>query len=197
MARIDLREDYAVQMLRRNVKESLQSHGEQCIALAMYHVVADADRFPRCTCFDDIYQSSETYDCPDCYGTTIQGGVKTAARVWGLFTDQQGIEDHDKQGVWTPDQRGLQTEASPELMEHDYIIRVLDWDRSGRALDLEGIYIVDKVDLTSLRTGGVYGQTRRDAVGQRANLTRLQDTHPIYRYPALGKLFPRLDGLVR
>lgn len=198
MARIDLPEPYAVRMLRESVKNSLQSHGEQCILLAMYHVVADAGLYPRCNlCFDDVYQQGETYDCPGCYGTTIQGGVKTAARVWGLFTDMQGIEDQDKQGVWTPDRRVLQTEARPELMEHDYVIRVFDWDREGRPTDIEGIYTIDKVDLTSLRTGGVYGQTKRDAVGQRANLSRLQDSHPIYRYPALGKVFNRPDGLVR
>lgn len=198
MSRIDLVEDYAIRQLRNSVKESLQSHGEECLLLQMFHVVPDAQDVPRCHCFDDVYNQGSKFDCPDCYGTTLQGGVKKAARAWALFSDAQGVESQSKRGVWTPDHRRVQTEALPVLLEHDFIIRVLEWDRHRRPVDIEGIYSVDLVTNVSLRTGGVYGQTKADAVGQSADVIRLQEgQHPIYKFPALSQVFPRMDGLVR
>lgn len=201
MARIDLPEPYAVNQLRKCIKESLQSHGEECVLFSMYHVVADGPtggQRARCPeCWDDIYQQPSKYDCTTCYTSTFAGGLKAVNRAWGMFSDALDVETVDKQGVWTPDKRNLQTECSPVLMERDFVARVSDWTLDHKPNKIEGIYVVDKVTVESLRTGNRYGQQRVDIVGQKTDLTRLQNTHPIYKYPLLGATVPRFDGLVR
>lgn len=197
MARVDLLEPYAVRQLRNSVKESLQSHGEECILLAMYHVVSDAETAERCFCFDEVYKQSDRFGCEDCYGTTFLGGVKSAARAWGMFGSSENVEDVTKQGVWTPTRRDFQTEFQPSLMEHDFVVRVEEWDRQHRPVSISGIYIADSVRPMSLRTGGATDQMRRSVTAQSTTLSLLQDTHPIYDYPVVGKVFRRLDGLAR
>ena len=51
---------------------------------------------------------------------------------------------------------------------------------------LKGIYAIGEVTPDSLRTGGRFGQSRDDVVGQRAPITRLADNLKIYDYPNNG-----------
>ena len=193
--RIDLPENYAVRFARQAVRNSLQSHGEECVILHCYHVTQDYDTQPRCpVCFDDMYQSGEHYDCDQCYGTTFADGIKSAHRVWAIFTDAQDQEDLTKRGLWHPIARELQTEAFPDLMEHDFVIRVTSWSVDHRVQGVEGIYNADVVTNESLRTGNRAGQIVLDAVGQRAALERLSTQMPIHRYPIVGQRFERIDG---
>lgn len=192
--RIDLPENYAVHQARQAVKNSLQSHGEEVVLLSCYHVNSDYDDQPRCPeCFDDLYQAGEKNDCPTCYGTTFQGGIKNAYRAWALFTDAADQEDHTKHGVWHPIKRNVHTEHLPDIMEHDFIIRVTSWSTDYRPVGVEGIYVCDVVTNESLRTGNRPGQITMDAVGQRADVERLSEQMPIYRYPIVGTRFGRMD----
>jgi hypothetical protein len=196
--RIDLPENYAVRFARQSVNDSLMSHGEEVVVLTAYHVNLDYATRPRCpVCFDDMYQAGAENDCDQCYGTTFQGGVKQAARVWAIFTDAQDKEDHSKHGVWHPIARELHIEPFPDIMEHDWIARVTSWSADHRPQGVEGLYVCDVVDNESLRTGNRAGQITLDAVGQRAGLERLSEQHSIYKYPIVGQVFERLDGKVR
>lgn len=189
MAAIKLTEQYAVDSLRRDVRDSLIMTGEPCILLQMYHPEADKNA-PRCpVCHDDVYTSGEG-DCDICYGTTVEGGVKSALRVYGLFSDTVWAEQLAKQGQWIPDAREIQTEAFPLLVEHDYVIRVRAWDEFNRPQEIEGFYNIAQVNRTSLRTGTRSGQQRWDVVGQRAAITVVNRTLAITRYPVLDKAFP-------
>jgi hypothetical protein len=191
MPRIDLPEPYSVSLARQAVRDSLLSHGEECIALQMYHVNDDENIARRCPqCYDDIYKQSELANCGDCFGTTFAGGVKTAVRVWGLFTDQATAEQIGQNGVWAPDQRDVQTEPFPLLGEHDFIVRVRMWDSAHRPLEIEGFYGVQQVTRNSLRTGNRFGQARWDVVGQKATITEMQKNAPICSYSVVGVLFP-------
>lgn len=187
MAAIKLTESYAIDSLRRDVRDSLIMAGEPCILLQMYHPVVDKDA-PRCpNCHDDIYTSGEG-DCDICYGTTVEGGIKSARRVYGLFSDHIAAEVFAKQGGWPPDAREIQTEAFPLLLEHDIVVRVRDWD-GRRPVSVEGFYNIAQVTRTSLRTGTRSGQQTWDVVGQRAAITIVNQTLPVTKFPIIGRSF--------
>lgn len=189
MSRIDLHEDYSVRLARQTVRDSVLSHGEECIALQTYHVGEDEGTAERCPYFDDIYKQSEHANCSLCYNTTFVG-IKSAVRIWGIFTDNAVAEQIGQNGVWSPDQCDMQTEAFPLLAEHDFIVRVRMWDASHKPLEIEGYYGVQQVTRNSLRTGNRFGQYHWDIVGQKATVTKLQKNSPIYNYPVLGLEFP-------
>lgn len=200
MPRRDLPEDYAVRQLRQSVRDSLSAHGEEVIILALYRPSADQDTQPRCpVCFNDVYNQPEDQECTQCWGTTFSGGVKIAARIWALFTDMgQNEEKLGKHGVYSPDNRSVQLEYPPLVSERDILIRVRRWDVEHRPLEVEGFYYLGKSDPTSLRTGNRFGQYGWDLVGQRAPVSRLDDSsHVITKYPVIGRVFDRLDGRLR
>lgn len=187
---IKLVENYSVSLARNSVRDSLMSHGEECIALAMYHVNADEAIQPRCpVCFDDIYKSPDQL-CSRCYGTTFDLGVKTAARVWGMFSDHVYEETFRQHGVYATDQREMQIEAFPVLMQHDYIVRVRRWDDNHTPLEIEGYYEVTQVTRDSMRTGNRFGQYTWDIIGQKVNVTELQKNSVITQFPVLNVVFP-------
>lgn len=188
MAAIKLTEQYAIDSLRRDVRDSLIMAGEPCILLQMYHPARDQG-LPRCpNCQDDVYTGGEG-DCDICYGTTIEGGIKSARRVYALFSDTLWAEQNAKQGQWIPDAREIQTEAFPLLVEHDYVVRVRGWDDNLRPLEVEGFYNIAQVTRVSLRTGTRSGQQNWDVVGQRAAITVVNQTLSITRFPVVGRSF--------
>lgn len=188
MVAIKLTEQYAIDSLRQDVRDALIMAGEPCILLQMYHPEIDKG-FPRCpNCQDDIYTGGEG-DCEICYGTTIEGGVKLAQRVYGLFSDQVVSEQFAKQGVWSPDAREIQTEAFPLLVEHDFVVRVKEWDELQRPTIVDNFYNIAQLNRTSLRTGLRNGQQSWDVVGQRAAITQVNKSLPITRYPVVGQFF--------
>lgn len=128
MVRVDLTEPYAIRQAREAVRDSLRSHGEECVLLHMYHVNEVQDVVPRCpACYDDVYKQGERYDCPRCYGTTFDGGVARVHRAWALFTDAQDVETFGKRGLWHPIASSVQTEPFPDLWQRDYVVRVARW----------------------------------------------------------------------
>lgn len=187
---IKLVEDYSVIRKRNYTRESLQNHGEQCVLLSMWHPADGAAQCPNCA--DDIYGGGSN-DCNICFGSGFNGGVKSAQRVWALFSDHQVGENYSQRGTWTPDSREMQTEAFPQLIEHDYVVRVRVWDLNGIPVELEGYYGIQAVTRESLRTGNRFGQFYWDITGQRATVTKLQANVAINRYPILGQTFPEVS----
>ena len=200
MARIDLVEPYAIRLARQSIRDSLMSHGEECILLHMFHPneVQDDLRYPRCpVCFDDLYSQGAKYDCPNCYGTTFDGGVKDVFRAWAIFTDANDEETFGKRGVWHPVASSIQTEHIPDLWQRDYVVRVGSWTMDHRVESVDSIYVFKGVTNESLRTGNRLGQTLFDTVGQRADLQQISADMPIGKYPFVGQRFDRFDGRPR
>jgi hypothetical protein len=192
-----LPEPYSVDYLRKAVKDSLSYLGEQAILLQMYHVVPDEGVAERCPNYDDVYQNCARGLCPDCYGTTFAGGVKTVGRVWAQFTDSDANENIDRTGVWAPDAREIQTEWFPPLTQRDYVVRIPKdaWSQDRRTPSaVMGIYRIGVVTQSSLRQGQQLGQTANDLYGQKGSIDLVIDTMPIYQYPIAGKAFERFDG---
>lgn len=194
MPRIDLPEPYAIRQARQSVRDSLMSHGEECVLLHMHHANEAQDVVPRCpVCYDDIYKQGDKYDCDRCYGTTFDGGVAEALRAWAIFTDANDEETFGKRGLWHPIANSIQTEHLPDLWRRDYVIRVNRWTQDHRPVEVDGIYVFKGVVNESLRTGAMRGQTDYDTIGQRADLQLIADTMPIYLYPVKGVRFDRFD----
>jgi hypothetical protein len=189
-------QNYAVNFGYANVKQTLQALGEECIVLSMYHVNTDANTQPRCgICYDDVYKNNEDPNCTYCYGTTFQGGVKEAWRVWAIFTDETQDEKISKTGVWQDKTHSVQTEAYPPLEQNDYIIRVLRWDTNRQEpLEIGSYYKMGPVQPVSVRTGNRYGQTNEDRIAQKFTADFLPKTHVIYNYDVREEVtFPRYD----
>jgi hypothetical protein len=199
MPRIDLVEPYAIRLARQSVRDSLMSHGEECVLLHMYHANEVQDVVPRCpACYDDVYKQGDRYDCPRCYGTTFDGGVASAFRAWAIFTDATDVETFGKRGLWHPIASSIQTEHLPDLWQRDYVIRVARWSSDRRVEEVDGIYVLKQVTNESLRTGGgMKAQTVYDTIAQRAELSMIAENMPIYLYPTVGQRFDRFDGRPR
>lgn len=195
MARVDLVEPYSIRLARESIRDSLRSHGEECVLLHMHHVNEAQDVVPRCPdCYDDVYKQGERYDCSRCYGTTFDGGIAQAYRAWGLFTDAQDAETFGKRGMWHPIASSIQTEHLPDLWQRDYVIRVGRWSVDHRVEEVDGIYVFKQVANESLRTGGMRGQTLYDTIAQRADIQLIAENMPIHQYPVKGVRFDRFDG---
>lgn len=200
MARIDLAEPYAIRLFRQNIRDSLMSHGEEVVLIHMLHPneVQDDPNYPRCpVCFDSIYGQGAKFDCPQCYGTTFDGGVKDIFRAWALFTDADDDESFGKRGFWHPIASSVQTEHVPDLWKRDFVVRVGGWSADHRVESIDSIYVFKAVTNESLRTGALRGQTSYDTVSQRADLQQISTDMPINLYPFVGKKFDRFDGRPR
>ena len=198
MPRIDLPEPYSIRLARQSVRDSLMSHGEECVLLHMYHANEVQDVVPRCSaCYDEIYKQGDKYDCSRCYGTTFDGGVAQAFRAWALFTDANDAETFGKRGLWHPIASSIQTEHLPDLWQRDYVVRVAKWGPDHRVQEVDGIYVFKQVVNESLRTGGMHGQTVYDTISQRADLQMIADNMPISLFPVKGVQFDRFDGKPR
>lgn len=203
MSIVKLNEPYAVTYLRNQVRDSLMYHGEEAIALQLVHTIQDPDgtirdpdvqKCPRCT--DDTYPGGEE-DCPVCYGvsfidSTTKTGIKLAKRVWAMFTDHVVSEELGQRGVWNPDNREVQLEAFPLLIERDVIVRVRHWDVTTHTPLVDGeFYAVQAVTRSSVRTGGNrLGQTNEDVYGQKANCSLLSHSVGVTSFPIKGVSFP-------
>jgi len=198
MARLDLEEKWAVAHLRESVRDSLRSHGEECILFSMYRTSRHQNIVPRCPdCYDEIYAGKARPDCTRCWGTSFDGGIFKVNRAWAIFTGADNDETQLRTGVWSSNKRDLQTESYPELDQHDYVARVESWTRDHRPRVLNGIWITGVVDVVSLRTGGVFNDYAKAGVGQRTQIDRVPEDQVIYQYPIIGQRFDRIDGKER
>jgi len=196
MAVIRLPQPYANNHVSMQNIEALQTIGEQIIYLSMFHVNIDGDNQPRCTdCYDEDYNQQDQFKCPTCFGTTYEGGVKAACRVWAVVGDAQNIEDFSQKGVFNKERVTAQVEITPITMSNDYIVRVNKWSNTNVPLELGDRYIIEDVSVRSVRTGARLGQVyETDHFGQRTYMSRVDPNHPINLYEiSTTEPMPRLD----
>lgn len=202
MAKVSLVEPYAIRSARKSVQESMQMVGEEVIGLHMFHAGRD-DGAQRCVrCFDDVYGQSDSYQCDICLGTTFQGGIKEMGRMWAVFDDAINTEKYAKRGIYQPEDRAVQLEWQPHLIENDFVVRVARWSHDHTPLEFVGIYTLDSVNITSLRTGNQVVQTEADRIAQQARARLLDEQHVIYNVltsKRISTTFPvdRADGFQR
>lgn len=194
--RNDLVEPWAIRNLRKNVRESMQSHGEQVILLHVYRANHDQGAVPRCpACYNDAYRASDNPACTVCYGTSFAGGVQSVLRCWAMFTTTDDNEKRTKKGESITDVRQVQLEPGLEVAQHDYVVRVKKWSPDNRPLELAGRYKLGSVSDEALRTGAQFGQDDADRVGQKASVSLMQAKHVIYEFPIPPEPVPAADDV--
>jgi hypothetical protein len=193
-------EPYAVNTAYAKVADAARMIGEEIIALNMYRVGVDDETAPRCVCFNDVYENSQQYECPSCFGTTFSGGVKAAWRIWAIFNDVRNDPEHiAKAGVYLKGTSSVQTEPWPALYENDYLVRVSSWDIGKNSpLTFAERYLVQDSQNFSIRSGNMYGNADMLQVAQLVSANLLPPNHFIYRFNIMAQVqFPRADGEVR
>lgn len=177
------------------------AHGEEVVALKMYHAIPDEGVQPRCINFDDVYSANEHWDCDLCYGSGFENGIKQLGRVWAMFTTDALGESQTKQGQYQPFSHQVTTEPVPMLIENDYILRISRWSSDHRPLGVHAAYDLKVMTPESVRTGNQLGQDGNDYVALKGKATELPRTHPIYKVYGnqISEMFPvpRTDGRVR
>lgn len=191
-------ENYTSYNVASKVKEAAQIMGEEMIGLVTYRVGIDELTQPRCVCFNDVYDQTQNYQCPYCYGTTFAGGIKESWRTWGIINDDKNrdLVNSEKQGIFNTHKFSAQVEPFPSYMEGDFIVRVHQWD-TNRAipLTLAERYVITDVKQYSIRTGNRYGLSNQDQISQELQLDILPASHPIYKFDVKpNETYPRWDG---
>jgi hypothetical protein len=147
----------------------------------MYHASIDEGLQPRChVCYNSVYKATDsTLNCSNCYGTTFEGGIKGAYRIFGIFTDNTNEEIRKTRGEWTPDDRNVQLPYLADLMTNDYVVRVETWDENDGPDTMGGYYRMGTVKELSLRDGSRYGKTSFDRISSSAPIHLLPPNHII------------------
>lgn len=193
-------QSYAANTMYARAKEAAQTVGEEVIVLSMYHVGIDEGTQPRCTCYNGVYENSQQWECPLCFGTTFQDGVKEAWRVWAIINDNRNQDERLKQGgVYLEGHNQVQLEPWPPVMEQDYIVRVKEWNTNTNVPLTFGRRLMCGVSQNiSVRTGNYYGNGNMSQIAQTVEVKLLPPNHIIYGFDILANVeFPRFDGEMR
>jgi hypothetical protein len=134
----------------------------------------------RCkTCYvpqgavEDTWKQAAYFKCPDCLGTSFEGGYKAILVRPSLWNWNEPVQQQDKRGVIDTDVAQVQTTGDFRLQPKDYIIRG-DGSR-WQAQNIEGEH---------LDTGfGTQAGAWNAISFNYANVTREDESSPIYLLP--------------
>lgn len=125
------REDYAFANLRRDVADATFGYGEWVMVILMW-TMEDFKQglVGRCpTCYLDYGRIAEVYQqpakriCPDCYGTTFEGGVRAKLRRPAIFDDSDQDEGHERRGAVTRSSANVSLWIDFTINTNDYLVR--------------------------------------------------------------------------
>ena len=198
MAVIRLPQQYTANRQAEAVREAMMSVGEESILLVMYHPAIDQGTHPRCPrCYDADYAEDSDYQCPVCFGTTFNGGIKKMGRVWSIISDNTAQAELLRRfGEFEEDDRMIQIEAVNEVHQHDFVIRVQQWSSDHRVLvPGELLEVAQAPAPHSLRTGNRFGQSTADVTGFSTKGSLQRQFHPLHNLTFPGPI-PRFNSLV-
>lgn len=128
-------QNWAIEQERQRHDEALFWLGEYCFIALMWHTVDfELGLIGRCnTCFDTgnnvndritaVYKQPTRYLCPDCYGTTYEGGIRALLVRHFLLADADESEKQDKRGSVHPSALSGETTWDFRSYEGDYLFR--------------------------------------------------------------------------
>jgi hypothetical protein len=129
------RQDWAVQQERQRHAQALYSVGEPAIFILMWHLVDfEAGLVTRCArCFNNgtaiqnriaaVYDQPTQNKCPDCFGTTFEGGYRAVIVRPTIFSDTDQNERTDKRATVHPDDVTVESVWDFRIMAGDYVVR--------------------------------------------------------------------------
>lgn len=126
------RQSWAVDQARQNHREAIYYVGEMCVFVLMWHIEDfNAGYVTRCArCYldsgvvGDAYGQPRQNKCPDCFGTTFEGGYRALIYRPAIFTDTDEGEQFDAKGVIHPTQLTMETTTDFRARSGDYVMRL-------------------------------------------------------------------------
>lgn len=128
-------QDWAVQQERYRHDQALYAIGEYCVLLLMWRVLDfELDLVTRCmTCYRStnpldnrataVYQQPTKNRCPDCYGTTFEGGYRALLVRPLILADTDESEKLDRRGAVHPQRLNAETPSGFRMFQGDYVFR--------------------------------------------------------------------------
>jgi hypothetical protein len=125
------RQEWAVQQEHLRHNEAIYHVGEWTMFVLMWHLEDfEAGRVQRCTaCYTSYGRIAEAYQqpaknkCPDCFGTTFEGGYRARIVRPSIFTDTDEDEKLDRRGIVSPDDVQIETTSDFRIRSGDYAFR--------------------------------------------------------------------------
>lgn len=128
-------QSWVVEQERQRHDEALYYVGEYSVIVLMWHTVDfETGLVGRCkTCFSTgnnvndriaaVYKQPTTNRCPDCYGTTYEGGFRARIVRPVIFADTDETERQDRRGSVHPDSVSAETTWDFRAYQGDYVFR--------------------------------------------------------------------------
>lgn len=153
---------WAIEQERRRHNEALWYIGENTMFVLMWHLEDFQDNLVgRCpTCYESqgviatVYGQSDQYKCPDCFGTTFEGGFKALIVRPAIFSDSDEGETKSGRGVVHPQDLTIESTPDFRIRTGDYCFRV-----SGER------YFMRVPERITLRTGFGHATQTETAIG--------------------------------
>src|ERR1700743_110146 len=126
-------QNWAIEQERNRHSEALYYLGEYAFIALMWHTVDfELGLVGRCqTCFDTgnniqdritaVYKQPTKFLCPDCFGTTYEGGYRALLVRQFIFTDADESEKQDKRGSVHPMTLTAESTWDFRSYEGDYV----------------------------------------------------------------------------
>ena len=174
-------QNWAVEQERQRHIQALYSVGEYCVFALMWHEPDFTQGLvDRCqTCFKSYGKIAETYGqssqfkCPDCFGTTFEGGFRAIIVRPAIFTDADDSEAFQARGVVHTQELSVESTPDFRVLNGDYVFRT---DNSRYRLRTPG--------RLTLRSGFTYPWQRQTNLTYNHSRAALEDpTSPAYDIP--------------
>jgi hypothetical protein len=153
---------WAIEQERRRHNEALWYVGENTMFVLMWHLEDFlANLVGRCpTCYESqgriasVYGQADEYKCPDCFGTTFEGGYKALIVRPAIFSDSDETETLHSRGLVKPEDLTIESTPDFRIRTGDYCFRV-NGDR----------YYMRVPERITLRTGFGHATQTDTAIG--------------------------------
>lgn len=175
---------FAIEQERRRHQQALWYFGEPAMFALMWHLEDfQNDLVERCpTCFEskgriaEVYGQASDAKCPDCFGTTFEGGFKALIIRPAIFSDSDESETKHSRGVVHPNDLTIESTPDFRIRSGDYCFRV-----TGER------YYLRVPERVTLRTGYDNPKQSEAAIGyNHANAAQEDPSSVAYLVPPRG-----------
>lgn len=175
---------WAVEQERRRHNQALWYVGETTMFALMWHLEDfQAGLVGRCpTCYEsqgqiaDVYGQPNESRCPDCFGTTFEGGFKALIIRPAIYSDSDEGETRHARGVVHPNDLTIESTPDFRIRTGDYALRV-SGDR----------YYLRVPERITLRTGFGHATQTETAIGYNHANAAVEDRNSVaYLIPPPG-----------
>lgn len=173
------RQPWAITQEIQRHDEALFSLGEYAVFCLLWHEQDfTAGRVGRCpTCFLAVDRTAKAYGqgnqnrCPDCYGTTFEGGYRAMIYRPALFTEVDEDEQKTARGIARPAGVNVESTQDFRVLHGDYVFRA-----NGHR------YMLRTPERTTLRTGFGTPFQSTTSIGYNVSRGALEDVNTSVAY---------------